>query len=161
MTKHTHCTSCGTKFGGVFGRYDVGNGLCIPCDAKRYDIENGTPEETAQAVELSAIIVTTEAAPTGLAIESRLGLVSGDAAFGLSILKDIMIGARDLVGGRSVSMQKAIKDGRAAALADLRSEALKLGANAVIAVTFSVTDVGSTGSSMLLVTATGTAVLVS
>ena len=62
---------------------------------------------------------------------------------------------RDVVGGRSGGYQKVFRDGREAAIEDLKEEARALGADAVIAIDI---DYETVGQSMLMVSANGTAV---
>jgi len=102
------------------------------------------------------IILTTETmAPADLA--QRLGIVSADCAYGLNVFKDIMVSARDLVGGRSEVLQKAIRESRAIVMKELENEARELGADMVIAISLSYTEISKLGS-VILVTATGTAI---
>lgn len=62
-----------------------------------------------------------------------------------------------MVGGRSGSYEKVMRDGRDTAINEMIEEAQRLGANAVIGVDL---DYGAIGAreSMMLVTASGTAV---
>lgn len=166
MATHNNCTVCNAKLGGVFGRHDVGNGICVPCDNARTEAERSpvvAAELAANAATREAvarILVTTEAAPVGLTVEQRLGIVSADVAFGMNILKDLVVGVRDLVGGRSETMQATIHSSRQVALEELKAQAHKVGANAVIGVAFTFTNIAMNGTSMVLVSATGTAATV-
>jgi uncharacterized protein YbjQ (UPF0145 family) len=78
---------------------------------------------------------------------------------GANIFKDIFASVRDIVGGRSGSYESTLRDAREAALKELESEARGRGANAVIGVDFDYEVLGQ-GGSMLMVTASGTAVVV-
>jgi uncharacterized protein YbjQ (UPF0145 family) len=71
--------------------------------------------------------------------------------------KDLLAGIRDIVGGRSETYEKVINDARNNALTELIAKAESIGANAVIGIDLDFETVGS-GSSMLMVMATGTAV---
>lgn len=103
------------------------------------------------------ILVTTETSfPEGY-VEARLGIVAGESVFGANIFKDIFMEIRDLVGGQSKTMQKVLKDSRAFAMDEMRIEAGKLGANAVIAVDIDYSEIGGS-KNMMLVAVTGTAV---
>jgi uncharacterized protein YbjQ (UPF0145 family) len=89
-----------------------------------------------------------------------LGLVTGAAILGANIFKDFFAGIRDIVGGRSGAYEKELRKAKNIALEEMKDEAAKMGANAVLAVdldyeTISITD----GGDMLMVTATGTAVI--
>ena len=89
-----------------------------------------------------------------------LGLVTGEAILGANIFKDFFAGIRDIVGGRSGAYEQELRKAKNIALEEMKDEAAKMGANAVLAVdldyeTISITD----GGDMLMVTATGTAVI--
>ncbi len=47
------------------------------------------------------MLVTTTSNLEGCRIVRYLGLVSGEAIFGINIAKDLFVGNRDIVGGRS------------------------------------------------------------
>jgi uncharacterized protein YbjQ (UPF0145 family) len=64
---------------------------------------------------------------------------------------------RDIVGGRSGSYERVLRSGRDSALEERADEARMLGANAVVGVDLDYGALGAT-ESMLMVTATGTAV---
>ncbi len=66
---------------------------------------------------------------------------------------------RDIVGGRSGAYEDVLARARKQALAELQAEAEKLGGNAVIGVDLDYEVLGSNGS-MLMVSCTGTAVVV-
>jgi uncharacterized protein YbjQ (UPF0145 family) len=106
------------------------------------------------------IVVST---PTleGRRITRYLGLVSGDAILGANIFKDFFAGIRDIVGGRSAAYEQELRKAKAIALEEMEAEAEQLGANAVVAVDldYETVQVGS-GGGMLMVSASGTAVVV-
>ena len=103
---------------------------------------------------VSTILLTTES-NSNLKVTERLGIVSAECVVGLHLFKDIATGLRDVFGGRSSTMQSALRDIKRAALTELQQEALKLGADAVVAVNLQYNEVGG---KMLLLVATGTAV---
>ena len=102
------------------------------------------------------MILTTTTQIEGKRIISYQGLVTGETIFGANVFKDIMASVRDIVGGRSATYEKAIADARETSLRELEARAVKLGANAVIGIDIDYETVGN----MLMVTATGTAVIV-
>ncbi|MCY3001944.1 MAG: heavy metal-binding domain-containing protein, partial [Planctomycetota bacterium] len=73
--------------------------------------------------------------------------------------KDLFAGIRDIVGGRSSVYERELGAARQIALDELASEAKKLGANAVVGIDLDYEVVGANGS-MLMVTASGTAVVI-
>ena len=97
----------------------------------------------------------------GHRIVAYKGLVAGDAILGANMFRDMFAGLRDLVGGRSGSYEKVLRAAKTEALEDMIAAARERGANAVVGVdldyeTIQIQD----GGSMLMVSATGTAVLI-
>lgn len=86
-----------------------------------------------------------------------LGIVTGETIIGANIFKDFFAGIRDIVGGRSGSYEKVLREAKEIALKEMEERALKLGADAVIGIDLDYETVGANGG-MLMVTASGTAV---
>jgi uncharacterized protein YbjQ (UPF0145 family) len=107
----------------------------------------------------NGIIVTTTQGVEGRRIVRYAGLVTGEAIMGANIFKDLFAGIRDIVGGRSATYERELRNARDVALAELRQAAADLGANAVVGVDLDYETVGANGS-MLMVTISGTAVVV-
>lgn len=105
------------------------------------------------------MIVTTTSTLQNREILDYKGLVTGEAILGANIFKDLFAGIRDIVGGRSGAYEAELAKARTIALDEMQQNAARLGANAVIGVDLDYKTVGN-GGSMLMVTATGTAVLV-
>ena len=106
-------------------------------------------------------IVTT---PTvaGHRVTRSYGLVSGEAILGANIFRDLFAGIRDIVGGRSAAYEKELRAAKALALDEMAQQARDLGANAVVGVDLDYETIqGSGGGGMLMVSASGTAVLIS
>lgn len=138
---------------------DPATGLCFEC-AKLPHARNAAPVRAARPGELSAIILTTETAPS-LAISQRLGIVSAEVVLGMNVFEDIASSFRDVFGGRSKTLQDNLRKAKDQALLELRQEAYALGANAVVATSLNYSEVSGGGKSMLFLVATGTAVLLS
>jgi uncharacterized protein YbjQ (UPF0145 family) len=85
--------------------------------------------------------------------------VSGDVVLGANVIRDLAAAFTDFFGGRSNSYEKVFADGREIALAELQKQAELLGANAVVGIDFDYEVLGAKGS-MMLISATGTAVVV-
>lgn len=138
--------------------YEVSKGVCTECAAA----ETRRAEETAEKIaadRASRMILTTETAPP-LPISARLGIVGGQCALGMGFMKDLATIGRDLFGGRSSTLQQQLAEGRETVLGELRHEGVKLGADAVIAISFTFSEFSGGGSRMLFIAATGTAVKV-
>lgn len=105
------------------------------------------------------MLVTTTATLDGKRIVEYRGLVVGDVIFGANVVRDFFASIRDVVGGRAKSYEKVFSEAREQAIAEMVEKARALGANAVVGVDIDYEVVGAKGS-MLLVTASGTAVVV-
>jgi uncharacterized protein YbjQ (UPF0145 family) len=103
------------------------------------------------------MIVTTTPMVDGRKIIEYRGIVTGEAIMGANIFRDLLAGIRDIVGGRSAAWENEIKKAREVALQEMTEQAGNLGADAVVGVDLDYEVVGSNGS-MLMVTASGTAV---
>ena len=107
------------------------------------------------------MIIVTTPSMEGRRITQYLGLVSGDAILGANIFRDLFAGIRDIVGGRSAAYEKELRNAKRIALVEMMDEATELGGNAVVGVDldYETIEMGS-GGGMLMVSATGTAVVV-
>lgn len=104
------------------------------------------------------MLITTTNNIEGKRIVKYLGLVTGETIIGANLFKDLFAGIRDIVGGRSGSYEQVLREGKNTALNEMQQFAAALGANAVIGIDLDFETVGS-GGSMLMVTASGTAVV--
>ena len=105
------------------------------------------------------MIVTTTPGIEGKKITRYLGIVAGEAIVGVNVFKDLFASVRDIVGGRSGAYEKELAKARDVAMADICSAARELGAEAVVGVDLDYEVIGS-GGSMLMVSISGTAVVV-
>ena len=105
------------------------------------------------------VIVTTTPTIEGRPIQEYCGIVVGEVIVGANLFRDLFANIRDIVGGRSGSYERILKQARDEAIEELQAEAASRGANAVVAIDLDYEVVGDTGS-MLMVSASGTAVKV-
>ena len=105
------------------------------------------------------IIATTNYVP-GMEVVEYKGFATGEVVAGINFIKDIGAGLRNFFGGRSQGYEDEIIQARAQVLKELEARAAEMGANAVIGVRIDFDPIGGDGNNMLLVTATGTAVIV-
>lgn len=105
------------------------------------------------------MLVTTTPLIEGKRITRYYGIVSGETIIGANVFRDFLAGIRDFVGGRSGAYEEVLREAKETALKEMENYALRIGANAVIGVDLDYETVGSSGS-MLMVTATGTAVTI-
>ena len=95
----------------------------------------------------------------GKKVVKYLGLVSGDAILGANIFRDFFASIRDIVGGRSAAYEKELRKAKDIAIGEMREQAKNLGANAIVGIDIDYETIG-TNSSMLMVSANGTAMVV-
>jgi uncharacterized protein YbjQ (UPF0145 family) len=105
------------------------------------------------------MIVTTTNNIEGKKVSRYIGIVSGEAIIGANIVKDFFAGIRDIVGGRSGAYEEGLREAKDIALREMEQQAAALGANAILAVDLDYETLGSS-SSMLMVSASGTAVVI-
>ena len=90
-------------------------------------------------------------------IKEYLGIVTGETIIGANIFKDLFASIRDVVGGRSGSYERVLKEAKEIALNEMSEQARQRGASGIIGIDLDYETVGS-HSGMLMVTASGTAV---
>ena len=105
----------------------------------------------------NTMLITTTNTIEGKRIVEYYGLVSGETIIGANLVKDLFASITDIVGGRSSVYEKTLREAKDTAIGEMTQEAQRLGANAIIGVDLDYETLGS-GSSMLMVTACGTAV---
>ncbi|HOO12484.1 MAG TPA: heavy metal-binding domain-containing protein, partial [Bacillota bacterium] len=87
------------------------------------------------------------------------GIVFGEVVSGVNFVKDFAAGLTNIFGGRSGSYEGELIEAREAALREMERRAEAIGANAVVGVDIDYEVLGQ-GGNMLMVTASGTAVVV-
>ncbi len=149
-----NCSDCGKAL-NMFNQAKPG--LCNICANKDPDAEAAEQALLAKDAAIDAIIVTTEM-QTDLLIGERLGIITAECAYGMNVFKDLFASIRNIVGGRSAAVQKTMRDARETVLYELKQEAHRKGADAVIAVDLDYVQIGDGGWSMVMLVASGTAV---
>ena len=176
------CSICGAKL----GFYDL-NGVCSKSECLREYRNRKSVEKRQKAIEsdcaeqqrhvqqleaekrareqnekrletIDRILLTTEMQPD-LKIEKRIQIVTAECAYGMNVFKDLFAGVRNIVGGRSEAVQQTMRDARETVLFELKKEAYNCGANAVVAVDLDYTQIGDKGWNMVMLVASGTAVV--
>lgn len=107
----------------------------------------------------NAMIITTTPTIEGKRIVRYCGVVAGEAILGANLFKDLFANIRDMVGGRSATYERELQRARDIALRELEERAEELGATAVVGVDLDYEVMGQ-GNGMLMVSASGTAVVV-
>ncbi len=106
---------------------------------------------------MTSMIVTTTPSVEGNRIIGYRGVVVGEAIMGANVFRDVFASITDIVGGRSGAYETKLQDARETALRELEQRAKDAGANAVVGVDL---DYEVVGDSMLMVSASGTAVTI-
>ena len=105
------------------------------------------------------MIVTTTPSIEGHPIREYKGLVTGESIIVVFFVKDFFAGIRDIVGGRSGSYESVLREAKDIALREMQERAHMMGANAIVGIDLDYEALGANGS-MLMVTASGTAVVI-
>lgn len=105
------------------------------------------------------MIMTTTNSVEGKKVLEYKGIIFGEVISGVDVIKDIAAGLTNFFGGRSKSYEGELIQAREEALKELEDRASAVGANAVIGVDIDYEVLGQAGN-MLMVTASGTAVVV-
>lgn len=105
------------------------------------------------------MIVSTTPSLEGRKIVRYVGIVSGEAIVGANIVRDLFGRARDIVGGRAGAYENVLANARETAITEMRENAERMGANAVVGVALDYETLDGNGSA-LMVCASGTAVLI-
>ena len=105
------------------------------------------------------MIITTTNSIEGKKIIAYKGILFGEVITGINFIKDFAAGLTNIFGGRSNSYEGELMEARTKAIEELKSRAAAAGANAVIGVDVDYEVLGS-GNNMLMVTASGTAVVI-
>ena len=103
------------------------------------------------------MITTTTPTIAEREIAQTLGVVTGEAIIGANIFRDILASFTDIVGGRSATYERGLREARDVAMREMCDEAARMGGDAVVGVDLDYETMGAENG-MLMVSATGTAV---
>ena len=105
------------------------------------------------------MIVTTTPSVEGKKIIDYKGIVFGEVISGVDFIKDFAAGLTNFFGGRSGSYEGELIEAREKAISEMINRAGSFGANAIVGVDVDYEVLGQ-ANNMLMVTASGTAVVV-
>ncbi len=145
---------------------------CPHCNYEGYDPDSEAyKNELAQREQRNAgkrnneaiqsVVLTTSPYLHGYEIIKTHEIVTSECVFGINIFRDFLTGVRDLIGGRSESLQNVLRDARRTCLHELKVETHSINANAVIGVKLDYSEFTGKNTSMLFLVASGTAVTAS
>ena len=105
------------------------------------------------------MILTTTPQIEGYQIREYKGVVTGETIIGANVFKDFMANIRDIVGGRSASYEKVLRQAKDSSIQEMMERAQQMGANAIVGIDIDYETIGASGS-MLMVATSGTAVVI-
>lgn len=105
------------------------------------------------------MILTTTPQIEGHPVLEYKGIVTGETIIGANAFKDFFAGIRDIIGGRSGAYEKVLREAKDTSLQEMMARARQLGANAIVGIDLDYETIGQ-ANSMLMVTASGTAVVI-
>jgi len=109
---------------------------------------------------MAEIPVLTVPVLDGATISEYKGLVTARNVRAVNVIRDFLTAFRDFFGGRSSSYQEVMEDMEREVLAEVRADAARLGANAIIGFTLDFDNIGSKNKSLLMAHGKGTAVVI-
>ena len=105
------------------------------------------------------MIITTTPQIEGCPIREYKGVVTGETIIGANFVKDFFASIRDVIGGRSGSYEKVLREAKDTSMEEMQQRAQQLGANAIVGIDIDYETIGQ-NNSMLMVAVSGTAVVI-
>ena len=115
--------------------------------------------KVSKLLKFYIMILSTTPTIEGHTIREYKGVVTGETILGANFMKYFFAGIRDIVGGRSASYEKVLREAKDSALQEMMERANMMGANAIVGIDLDYETIGANGS-MLMVAASGTAVVI-
>ena len=114
---------------------------------------------SVKSIKMMNMLLSTTPQIEGYNIREYKGVVTGETIIGANFLKDIFAGIRDIVGGRSASYEKVLRQAKDIAMNEMMDRAREMGANAIVGIDIDYETIGK-DNSMLMVATSGTAVVI-
>ena len=105
------------------------------------------------------MVLTTTNSIEGRPVREYKGVVTGETIIGPNMFKDFLANLRDTFGGRSGSYESVLREAKDTSMREMIERAQSLGANAIIGIDIDYGTIGE-GNSMIMVTTSGTAVVI-
>ena len=106
------------------------------------------------------ILTTTHQIP-GYSIDKYKGLVNANQVIGVNIISEWIASITDVIGGTSGTFRRKLDTVYSDVLSALSAKAKEVGANAIVGIRMDFDEISANGKSMFMLTAQGTAVVVS
>ena len=90
------------------------------------------------------MILTTTQQIEGHTIREYKGVVTGETIIGANFVKDFFAGIRDIVGGRSSSYEKVLREAKDTSMKEMMERAQAMGANAIVGIDIDYETIGET-----------------
>lgn len=136
-----------------FGKFENGN----PENGFEYLVSEFDPESICVNKH---IMMTTTNSFEGYKVLKQFGVVSSRIVLGVGMITEIKSSFTDLVGGRSTSYERQLEQLEKNAVANLERKVIKLNANSIAGYRFDVDEISGKGSQMLMISVSGTALLI-
>lgn len=153
------CVECNREVGGWLDAVEFEEGfiLCAPCGKKQKVVDKHV-QLNRITPPIPEVTLTTETYLGDLVVR-RLGVIASECVLGVNVLRDLKSAITNITGGRSEGLQTSLKEAKAIVFDELKIEADKLGANAVIGIDLDYQELHGNGGDMLMLVASGTAVV--
>lgn len=106
------------------------------------------------------ILTTTHQIP-GYSIDKYKGLVNANQVIGVNLISEWIASVTDVIGGTSGTFRRKLDTVYGDVLSTLTTKAKEVGANAIVGVRMDFNEISAKGKSMFMLTAQGTAVVIS
>ena len=106
------------------------------------------------------ILTTTHQIP-GYSIDKYKGLVNANQVIGVNLISEWIASVTDVIGGTSGTFRRKLDTVYGDVLSTLSTKAKEVGANAIVGVRMDFNEISAKGKSMFMLTAQGTAVVIS
>jgi len=144
-----NCQRCGWKNAS---KWDT----CANCGMPKNPTREQLSEIEAFERAREDFLLTTTSIIQGMRIDKYLGIVTGVVVLGSGFYSELTGGIADILGTRAGPFQEKLNKARGAAINEMIEEAFSRKANAVVGVDLDFMEIGN---NMLMVSASGTAVI--
>ncbi len=148
----------------ILNKY-LGNNHSFYCSACGTDLLSGLREKFAAQLKSSAEYIQQHKNAMPLATIQNpinwdydiIGIVTGQSTTGTGLFSEVTASVSDFFGSQSTAYNSKLAEGEIIAVSQVRTKALRIGANAILGVDIDYAEMGG-GRGMVMVCVTGTAV---
>jgi uncharacterized protein YbjQ (UPF0145 family) len=140
---------------------------CVDIESKKVEAAKqttptsieGDERESKKVEEVTQLFITTTNSIEGKKILEYKGIVVRQVFMGVNLSQGIFSGIRDIVGGRTKSMEVEFNKAKDLLLEELARDAVKLGGGAIVGLRIEFENVGKASGNAFMLLGTGTAVV--